>query len=233
MNAEIRRKQERGTRVLLFTREHPDPSAGFAAAQKRLEEAVARGEELFAQQRDGVIGERAANARKRGLQANEMGISLDHLHRVAVVASGELPELARKFVLPDRNGFKAFRNAAGAIAKAAEAEKELLVRHGLSESVLTTLVQAIGEFDQAVEQAVTARHGHIGARAELETVVQEQAQLVNVLDGIYRLQFTSDAEKLAAWESASTVFGPDRVRPKAPTPPTQPAPGTGQGSSAA
>ena len=36
-------------------------------------------------------------------------------------------------------------------------------------------------------------------------------ELVNAMDGLNRLRFAGDAERLAAWESASAVIAPARA----------------------
>jgi hypothetical protein len=42
-------------------------------------------------------------------------------------------------------------------------------------------------------------------------VADEIVQIVRVLDGLNRVRFEHDAELMAAWESASNVFGGPRV----------------------
>lgn len=211
MNADIRRKLEMGFRALTFSRAHPDSSAGFATALTRLEERMARGEALATQQRSGVIAERIATARKRELRTMLHRTMLHHVARVAEAASEEQPELARKFRLPKDNGsFQAFRTAARGMVEEAQAQKVLLVSHGLSEPLLDGLVLALDQFDEAMDQAAAGRHAHVGAGADLEAVVQEVVQVVSVMDGLNRFRFANDAERLAAWESASNVITPNR-----------------------
>jgi hypothetical protein len=211
MNAEIRRKLEMGIRALEFSRAHPDASAGFATAMARLEERITRAEGLATQERAGVITERAATARKRELRRVLKRTLLNHLTRVAVVAAREEPELARKFGFPLGNhSYHAFRTAARAMADEAQAQKDLLVRHGLAEPVLEGLAQSLTDLDEAMDQSTAGRRAHIGAGAELAAVVGEMVQLVHVMDGINRFRFSTDAEKLAEWESARNVLGPIR-----------------------
>jgi hypothetical protein len=219
MNAEIRRKLEMGFRALTFSRAHPDPSAGYQTALARLEERIARAETLATQQRAGLIAVRSATARKRELRGMLHHSMLDHVARVAQVASREQPELARKFRLPqDYSSYQAFRTAARAMAEEAQTQKELLVRHGLSEPVLDGLVKALGQFDEAVEQSASGKRAHVGAGAELATVIQEIQQVVHVLDGLNRFRFGTDAENLAAWESATNVLGPAHSNGEKPAP---------------
>jgi hypothetical protein len=206
MEAKSRRKIEMGTRALDFSRAHPDGSPGYAAAVARLEERLARAEQLASQQREGLLEVRAATVRKRELRRGMRQAHLPHLAQVAKVAAREVPELAQKFVVkPGTTTYLAFRTAARGMAAEAQSQKEVLVRHGLVEAVLENLTQALDQFDAAVEHGSEGRQAHVGASAELNAVADEIVQVVRVMDGLNRYRFMSDAELLASWESASNV----------------------------
>jgi hypothetical protein len=76
---------------------------------------------------------------------------------------------------------------------------------------------ALDQFETAVEQGAAGRLAHVGANAELATIADEIVQVVKVMNGLVRIRFANQPELLAAWESASNVFGP-------PRPGTEPAP---------
>ena len=103
------------------------------------------------------------------------------------------------------------------------------MRHGLADQVLDNLLQALDQFDAAVEQGVEGRQAHVGASAELRAVADEVVQVVRVMDGLNQYRFMNDAELLAAWESASNVAGPHASSKPAtddtPAPGNQPAAG--------
>jgi len=211
MNAKARRKVEMGSRVLNFSRAHPDASPGYAAALSRLEDRLTRAELLATQQREGIFEVRAATAQKRDLRRTMRRTQLMHLASVAEVAAKELPELAQKFVVvPEGTPYLAFRTAARSLVAEAQTQKELLVKHGLADTVLDSLVGALDQFDQAVEQGTEGRRAHVGASAELDAVADEIVQIVRVMDGLNRFRFAEDSESLAAWESSSNTFGPPR-----------------------
>jgi len=194
-----------------FGKAHPDPSAGFTAAQGALEAGVDRADALATQQRTGTIIEGAANGRKNRYRDKVLPPVLNHLIRVAVVASKDVPELARTFQMPDDDSYFAFRTAIGSMAEAARVHLDLLVRHGLVESLLTSLEQTIVQLDQATAEADEGRRAHVGASADLEVVSHDLMKLVKVMDGLNRFRFADVAEKLAAWESASKVISRSRA----------------------
>lgn len=233
MKAKTRRRLEMGQRALDFSQAHPDASPGYAAAVASLTERLKRGDEVAAQQRDGLLQVRAATARKRELRRVMRQTQLNHLVRVAEVAVREAPELGRKFVFrPENQTYLAFRTVARAMAAEAETRKELLVKFGLADTVFESLTQSLEQFDAAVEEGTQGRRAHVGASAELNALADEVVQVVKVLDGLNRFRFAKDAESLAAWASASNVLGGPALRPaagsKPPTEPEGPAPAGGE-----
>ena len=226
MNSKARRKIEMGAAALEFSRKHPDESPGYAAALARLEDRLNRATQLERQQRDGILLAREATARKRDLRRSMKEALLGHMASVARVASDEVPELHQKFTLPrGSNTYRAFRTAARAIEAEAQSRKELLVKHGLSETVLQALTVSLDEFDAMVEQSSASRIAHVGASFELDDVGDEVVQIVKVMNGLNRFRFARQGELLASWQAASNVFAtPHPVDEKA-APPVNPAGG--------
>jgi hypothetical protein len=87
------------------------------------------------------------------------------------------------------------------------AAKEMLVKHGLSETVLESLIEALDEFDYQLEQGRGARLIHISASAGLDAVANEVVQIVRVMDGADRVRFAHQPELLIAWRSESCRCG--------------------------
>jgi len=213
-----------GQRVLEFIRQLPDPSPGFANATLRLQERLARAHRLAQQQLDGRSEVFAATARKKDLRRMMLRAHLDHLINVAQVAAAEDPEVAQKFSFPpDARTYLAFRTVASGMAAEAASRKDLLIKHGLSEDVLSGLVTSLDEFETAVEQGSAGRLARVGATAELVTVADEVVQVVKVMNGLVRLKFAKQPDVLAAWESASNVFATPKPEDN-PEPGTTPAP---------
>lgn len=212
MKAETRRKLEMGRRALSFSKANPDASTSYTALVARLEEGVGRADVLAQQQRAGITQVRGSTTQKRALRTRLRQVLLAHVAHVARLAAAERPELEARFRLPPENqSFEAFRIAARVIATEARAEQDLLARHGLTESLLAGLEQALGEFDAAVDQATTGKRAHIGARADLDAVLADVVGVVRVLGDINRDRFATKLEQLAAWEAASDVAGPFRT----------------------
>jgi len=221
MKAATRRTIEMATRVLNFCRAHPDPSPGYAAALARLEKTLAQVEVVAGRQRDGINAARSATARKRELRRKMRRTQLVHLARVAESTVSEVPEMAQKFVLvPEAIPYLAFRTAARGMSAEAQNQKELLVRHGLLDSVLQSLAQSLDQFDQAVEQGSNARRAHVGASAELDALAEELIQIVRLMDGSNRYRFSTAPESLAEWESARNTVGPARSTTTQPPQPS-------------
>jgi hypothetical protein len=226
MKARTRRTIEMGSRALAFSIAHPDASPGYATTLARLEERLARARQLVTLQRDGIAQVRAATVIKRELRRKMRRTQLMHLVRVAEGATKGMPELAQKFVLsPEQTPYLEFQASARAMAAEAQTQKELLVQHGLADTLLDSLMKNLDQFDRAVQQGTEARRAHVGASAELDIIADEILHLVKVMDALNRYRFGDIAEVLAEWESASNVFGP--VQPAADQPETPEQPSTG------
>jgi hypothetical protein len=94
-----------------------------------------------------------------------------------------------------------------------EAEREVLVKHGLSDTLLTDLATAVAEFDASVAETNSGRLGHILASAELRAVGDEVVQLVGMMDG-YRFQ--KEPQLLVAWDAAKHVVSGPQVAKETP-----------------
>jgi len=209
----VRRILAMVVRVLDFIRINPSTETGYNSLVSRLEERLKRADALAAQEREGQLAEREAIARRKELRRNVQLQQLRTLVLVAQMAAKDRPELAGQFVLPPFSvPHKTFLTAAREMLARALAEKELFVSLGLGESFLDELGKAVAEFDGATQTAHEGRSKHVGARADLSAVTDECMDLVVLLDGLNRVRFRDDPEKLAAWESARNVVGPFRSR---------------------
>jgi hypothetical protein len=224
MNAKSSRKVEMGMRTQEFSLAHPDASPGYTAAVTRLGELVSRAEDLVLEQYDGLQAVHAATKRKRELRRNLRRAQLGHIALAGKIAAREVPELGAKFVLPrERTTYLAFRTLARGMVAEAQAQKELLVKHGLADAVLDSVAQALEQFDEAIVQGTEGRRAHVGASAELKHVADEIVEVVKLIDRFNRYRFANDANTLAGWESASNVIVPGRSPTPAPGGEVRPA----------
>jgi hypothetical protein len=226
MNARTRSKLDMGDRALNFSRAHPDASPGYAAALTGLEQRLTKAQELARAQQEGINQRRAANARKNALRRQMRGTQLRHLARVAKVATRESPELAGKLVLKSQlRAYRSFRAVAGSMVAEAQTQKELLVKHGLADTVLDSLVQSLDQFDRAITEGTDALRTHVSARAELDVLGDEVVDIVQVMDALNRFRFADDAAILAEWETVSNIIGPAHPAGDKPTTPGEPPAG--------
>jgi hypothetical protein len=194
-----------------FSRSRPDGSPGYEAVLSGVENRLARAEQALAEQRSGLLGVRANAASKLELRRTMREAHLAHLAQVARAARGEAPEVAQKFVFrPGTGTYVAFQTTARAFLTEAESHRELLVRFGLVESVLTELRQSLDLFDAAMVSGAEARATHVRASAEIRRLAAEVVQGVKVLDRFNRVRFRDTPEVLAAWRTISNTMEPSR-----------------------
>jgi hypothetical protein len=104
----------------------------------------------------------------------------------------------------------AFQSASRAMLEAAQAHKEVLVKHGLSESVLVEFERMLDQFDAAMRLGAEGRMRHTAATRELETLRKEAGRLVRAMDARVRIRYRNDRPALEQWVSARAVLGVPR-----------------------
>jgi hypothetical protein len=217
-----------GARVLEFARQHKETSPAFTSAVARLQDRLNRVKELELQQRDGLTSVHLATRRKHDLRRIIRKTHLHHLRSVAEAASVDEPNLIQKFSFPQQpNTYRGFQTSASGMLAEARSRKELLLKHGLAEEVLTGLEVMLDQFEVAAEQATAGRLSHVTAKAELDRLAGEIDQIVDVMKGLVQVRFANQPEVLAAWESASNVVAapkPEEKPESGSTPPAGSAP---------
>ena len=219
MNARTRRQLDMGDKALNFSVAYPDPSPGYASALTSLEQRLARAKQLLETQQQGINQRKAANHRKSELRRQMRQGQLRHLARVAKVAARETTELDGKVVLQSQpRSFRSFRGVAGTMLAEAQTDKGLLVKYGLADSVLDSLVQSLGEFDRMVTASTQAFRAHVAASAELDVLGQEVVDFVEVMDTLNRVRFAKVEPVLAEWDAVSNIIGhtPSSDEPQPP-----------------
>jgi hypothetical protein len=223
MNRVISRRLEMFVRARDFSEAHPSDDPSYVLVLGRLKEGIDRMVELGGQQVGGFLSTHASSLRRSDIRRKLRDGLLRHLVTVAEDAASEKPELGAKFQLPKQNlSHVRFQNVARKMLEQGQAEQELLVKHGLSATLLGDLAAAVAEFDGSVAESNSGRQGHILASAELRTVSEEVLQVVEMMDGLNRYRFQKEPQLLVAWESARhVVSGPQAaVKEEAPvTPP--------------
>ena len=199
-------------RVRDFLRAHRTDGVAEGAALARLEGLVERADVLASQQLAGIVAARAATETRAEVRRSLRSKLLLYLSAVGRVAANENVELGQEFRLPRVGPNQPFVTMARGMLEKATANKELLVKRGMSEALLTDVAAAIEAFEHTLEATRTGRRDHVGASADLKAVMAEVSEQVKVLDGVVRYRFGDDPELMGAWASAHSVVGPFRSR---------------------
>src|SRR5207247_10089746 len=117
---------------------------------------------------------------------------------VGGVAASENLELAAQFRLPRVGPNQAFVTMARGMLEKATAHKELLVKRGMSETLIADITAAIEEFEQTLEASRPGRRDDVGASADLWAVMAEVSEQVKVLDGVVRYRCRKNDEPVGA-----------------------------------
>ena len=222
MRAETRRMYDMCVRVVNWASAHPDDEPGFGVLLAQLQALVVRMGEVITAQRNGFIDTRAARSRKKELRSEIVAVAIPHLAQIGALAAREVHELGKTFRFrPAATSQVAFQSASRAMLEAAQTHKEVLVKHGLSESVLVELERLVDQFDAAMRLGAEGRVRHTAATRELEAVRKEAGRLVRAMDARVRIRYRNDLPALEQWVSARTVLGVPRPVEEAAEPPVE------------
>ena len=212
-----------------FNRTHPssDPNHGLVLAE--LDETITQMEVLAAQQVTGIVSRGSSAVRRKEIRRQLNDGLLRHLVTVANGAAEQQPDLTREFRMPSTNlSHTVYRTVARTLLDKGVAQRELLVKFGLGETLLDDLRKAVDELDASVDETVASKQRHILARTELRRLSDQVMQLVGILDGINRYRFAREPQLLAAWDRAKHVVGGSQVAAPPSTPDTPGGPDTGE-----
>jgi hypothetical protein len=211
MNAVTRRIYDMCVRVVNWASAHPDDEPGFGVLLAQLQALAVRLGDVITAQRNGLIDSRASRSRKQELRREMLAVPIAHLAQIGTLAAPEVHELDKTFRFrPSATTLVAFQSAARAMLEEAQTHKEVLVKHGLSESVLVELERMVDQFDAAMRLGAEGRMRHTAATRELETLTKEAGRLVRAMDARVRIRFRNDLPALEEWISARAVLGTPR-----------------------
>src|SRR3954466_15093768 len=126
MDSRTRRIVELGKRVSSFFADHTDQVPGDLPPLARLNEILAKVEQLMIQQSDGIKEVRSATAQKQEWRRKIRRNHLPQFGRIGEGAGVERPELTKKLELPaEALPYLAFRSAVQAILAEAQNQMEL------------------------------------------------------------------------------------------------------------
>lgn len=197
-----------GERVVGFSDAEPDTDPSHIQSVAQAKDIVGRMQAASAAQRAGLIDSAAASKEKEALYREIRLGPIAHLAEVGRRAAKENHELGSTFRFkPGGKSFVAIRTAARGMQSEAEAQKDVLLRHGLSLPVLERFGQLLDRFDAAITLGSTGRNAHKAATKELAALTAGLVSVVRVMDARNRLRFQDDARLLESWAGASRVFG--------------------------
>jgi hypothetical protein len=202
--------------VRTFSRAHPSTDTSYILVLDRLDGAIVRIEELAKQQESGYASKHSAAVRRSDLRRRLQAGLLRYLVTAAEDVGSEAPAVGERFRIPSSSAtHAAFRARASEMLDEARANQEILVKHGMSATLLDDLDAAVKEFDASLAETDSGKQSHVAARAEMKTLGEEIMRLVGMLDGFNRHRYHRDPELIVAWQSAKRVVTDSEPKPEA------------------
>jgi hypothetical protein len=228
MDAKARSQRDLGADMQQFGKSVTDPSPGETAAHADLGETLAGMDQAAATHLTSIADHHNATVAKQSLRRDIEG-HVRHMLRVGRRVEAEVPGTHLNITaIPRTVAEIAFIDRARVLQATVTANKDLMVKHGLSELVFEEFAASLDRFERALGTGHASQQAQVAARAELNEKGRKIVRVGRVLDSLYRTRFRNDPEMLARWTSASAGLRTTRPRARDAAPAT-PAGGT-QGS---
>jgi hypothetical protein len=214
MLAKTRRRIEMGGRALAFSVAHPDPSPGYAVAVAELGRLITRGKELMEVQVSGINELTGATRVRSELRSTMRRTQMPHVARVAVLAAKDEAGLEEVFrMVREDSPYTVFLSNARHFAVEAERRRAMLTAHGLTDTVLDGLRDAVEKFELLNERIIHMQWQRVGVTVELRGIGSGIVRLVKVLDALNRYRFAGNRGVMAEWVSSSRVLDREASAP--------------------
>lgn len=212
MNKAGRSRLSSFQRVQEFLTQHPlsEVPATLGAQATELNDVIAR---LSSDAVDQEAGSRFVRVHAESQRKLRGALYTEHMQPISRVAREVFGTtgMDRAFRMPKNARVnQPLIAAAGAMAEAAEKEKDVFVKHGLPQDFIEQLQASATALDTARNAKTVSARRRITATAAVQDQLQRGRKAVRLLDAILKPRLAKDPELLAAWRSAK------RVRPTSP-----------------
>lgn len=179
--------------------------ATLGAQAAELDDVIARLSKSSIDQEAGRRFVRVHSESQRNLRRSLYADQMQPIARVAREVFGA-SGMDRAFRMPATSiADKALLAAAGAMAEAAEKEKDVFVKHGLAPDFIDTLKASAAALDVARSAKVESGRRGVRATAAVTELAKRGRKAVRLLNAILQPRLAKDPELLAAWRSAKRV----------------------------
>lgn len=193
-------------RVQEFLAQQPRANVpdGLGAQKAELDEVIAQLLSTSVDQDAGVRFARAHTESERKLREVLYKEHMQPISRVAREVFG-VTGMDRAFLMPRGRTNQPLIAAAGAMARAAEREKDVLLHHGLAPDFIERLTAAAAALDAARNAKVESSRRRTTATATVKAQLKRGRKAVRLLDAVLTPRLAGNPQLLAAWESATRV----------------------------
>ena len=190
-----------------FALANPFIDPGQIAVVDGLGADLDRARELDAQQRSGRLDVRTSTVRRQELR-REVQVQVRQVVAIGTAAAAELPELATRFGMPRGSSHQAFLTNARGIAAEVQVHRALFEKFGMAPALLEDLNKTLDEYEKTIELRNAGRRKHVGARSDLQAVMDSIMTRITQLDAMFTYRYRNQPEQLGAWKNARDIPWP-------------------------
>ena len=193
-------------RVQEFLAQQPSTNvpAELGAQKLELENAIAQ---LLSEAVDQDASGRFVRAHTEHQRKLRDTLYVEHMQPISRVAREVfgVTGMDRAFLMPRGRTNQPLIAAAGAMALAAERQKDVLLQHGLAPDFIEKLTSAASALDAARNAKVESNRRSLTATATVKAQLKRGRKAVRLLDAIIKPRLAGNPQLLAAWQSATRV----------------------------
>jgi hypothetical protein len=182
-----------------------DAAASLGAQAAELDEVISR---LSSNAVDQEAGRRFVRVHSESQRRLRRALYADHMQPISRVAREVFGAsgMDRAFRMPaTTTANQTVLAAAGAMAEAAQKEKDVFGKHGLRPDFIDQLKACAAALDTARNAKVESGRRRVTATADVQKQVKRGRKAVRLLNAILQPRLAKDPELLAAWRSAKHV----------------------------
>ena len=208
MQAKTRRGLSMARRALQYASANPIDNAAFAAAVQRLEAAVAKADNLAAQEATGQSGHHSGIAQRRVARRAIREKFLVPLARIGEQAAQQDSGLIGVFALQGFNQpSRTFLIGARERLAQLTAHAGIMTPLGITDTFAKEFAAALDQYESIGAAIDRGRGQHIGSSKGFGPAVAECRMTVGILDALYRAGDVTP-EVLGGWQRARRIEGP-------------------------
>lgn len=207
MNHHIRKRRDTFIRIKAFSLEFPEdfPNGSVEEEQTLTISDVLDEIEQAASDQTSGIGKTRFTYHGKGTNRIKLRDQMDDISTIADTLAYSIEGIDMLFKVPKSLPDADLISLAAAFIERAGSYKAEFIRYGLKTTFINDLQTAKQEFEDSLSAPEMAGEAKVEATAKLDPAVRRGMIARNILKGVLKIKYKTNAARMRAWESASHI----------------------------